>query len=51
MSRIEPAQGNQKLMRAAMPELPVELSRLKLSMLAKEVWYYNVPFMHVRIGS
>ena len=51
MSRIEPAQGNLKLMRAAVPALPVELARLKFSMLAKEVWYYNVPFMHVTIGS
>ena len=51
MSRIEPAQGNQKLMRADVPVLPVELARLKLSMLAKEAWYYNVPFMHVTIGS
>ena len=47
MSRIEPAQGNQKLMRADVPALPVELARLKLSMLAKEAWYYDVPFMHV----
>ena len=47
MSRIEPAQGNQKLMRANAPNLPVELARLKLSMLAKEAWYYDVPFMHV----
>ena len=52
MSRIEPAQGNQKLMRAYMPPLPVELARLKLSMfIAKEAWYYDVPFMHVTIGS
>ena len=53
MSRIEPAQGNQKLMRADVPALPVELARLKLSMLAKEVWYmyYDVPFMHVTFGS
>ena len=48
MSRIEPAQGNQKLMRADLPALPVELARLKLSMLAKEVWYYDGPFTHVR---
>ena len=51
MSRIEPAQGNQKLMRADVPALPVELARLKLSMLAKEAWYYDVPFMHVTVGS
>ena len=51
MSRFEPAQGNQKLMRADMLALPVELARLKLSKLAKEAWYYNVPFMHVTIGS
>ena len=31
--------------------LPVELVRLKLSMLAKEAWYYDVPFMHVTICS
>ena len=46
MSRIEPAQGNQKLMRANTPDLPVELARLKLSVLAKEACYYDVPFMH-----
>ena len=51
MSRIEPAQGNQKLMRADVPDIPVKLARLKLSMLAKEAWYYDVPFMHVTIGS
>ena len=45
MSRIEPAQSNQKLMRADVPALPVELARLNLSMLAKEAWYYDVPFM------
>ena len=45
MSRMEPAQGNQKLMRANMPGLPVELTRLKLSMMTKETWYYDVPFM------
>ena len=51
MSRIEPAQGNQKLMRADVPALPVELARLKLSMLAKEAWYYDVLFKSVTIGS
>ena len=51
MSRIEPAQGNQKSMRADVPALTVELARLKFSMLAKETWYYAVPFMHVTIGS
>ena len=51
MGRIEPSQGNQKLMKADVPALPVELSRLKLSVSAKEVWYYDVPFMHVTIGS
>ena len=51
MSRIEPAQGKQKLMRAVVPALPEELTNLKLSMLAKEGWYYNVPFMHVTVGS
>ena len=49
MSRIEPGQGNQKLMRAYVPVLPVELARLKLSMLVKEAWYYDVPFMHMTI--
>ena len=49
MSKIEPAQGNQKLMRADVPVLPVELARLKLSMLAKEAWCYDVPSMHVTI--
>ena len=51
MSRIEHAQANQKLMTADVPALPVEFGRLKLSILAKEAWYYNVPFMHVTIGS
>ena len=51
MSGIVPAQGKQKLMRADVPALPVELPRLKLSMLAEEAWYFDVPFMHVTIGS
>ena len=51
ISRIEPAQGNQKLMRAGMPALPVELARLELSTFAKEAWYYDVPFMHATICS
>ena len=51
MSRIEPAQGNQKLMRADVPVLPVELTRLKLFMLAMEVWYYDVPFVQVTVRS
>jgi len=38
-------------MRADMPVLPVELARLKLSMFVKGAWYYDVPFMHVTIGS
>ena len=50
MSKIEPAQDNQKLMRAGVPVLPVELARLKLSSLAKEAWYYDVPFLHVTVG-
>ena len=52
MSRIEPAQGKQKSMRVHVPGLPVELARLKLSVLAKEAWdmYYDIPFMHVTIG-
>ena len=51
MSRIEPTQDSQKFMRAEVPALPVELARLKLSMLAKKAWYYDVPFMHATIGS
>ena len=51
MSRIEPSQGNQKLMRVDVPALPVKLGRLKPSMFAKEAWYYDVPFMHVTIRS
>ena len=51
MGRIEPAQGNQKFMRADVPVLPVELARLKLYMSAKEAWYYDVPFMRVTVGS
>ena len=38
-------------MTADVPALPVELARLKLSMLAKEAWYYDVSFMHATIGS
>ena len=38
-------------MRVDVPALPVENARLKLFMLAKEVWYYDVPFMHMIIGS
>ena len=39
MSKIEPAQGNQKLMKADVPALPVETARLKLSMLAaRDYW-------------
>ena len=37
-------------MREDVPALPVELARLKLSMLVKEPWYYDVPVMHVTIG-
>ena len=33
------------------PALPVELARLKPSMLTKEACHYDVPFMHVTIGS
>ena len=51
MSRIEPAKGNQKLMRVDVPAFPVKLARLKLSMLVKEAWYYDGPFMHVTVGS
>ena len=51
MRRIEPAQGNQKLMREDLPGLPVELAKLKLSMLAKEARYCDVPFVHVTIQS
>ena len=51
MSSIELSQGNQKLMRADVPALRVELARLKFSMLAKEAWYYDGPFMHVTVGS
>ena len=50
MSRIEPDQCNQKLMREDVPALRIELTRLKLSMLAKEAWYYDVPFVHMTIG-
>ena len=52
MSRIEPAQGNQMLMRADVPELPVELARLKFSTLVKEAWYmyHDIPYMHATIG-
>ena len=49
--KTEPAQGNQKFMRADVSALPVELARLKLSMLAEEAWYYDIQFMHMTIGS
>ena len=51
MSRIEPSQGYQKLMRLDVPALPVELARLKLSTSVKEAWYYDAPSMHVTVGS
>ena len=50
MSTIEPAQGNQKVIRTNVPVLFVQLARLKLCVLAKEAWYYDVPFMHLTIG-
>ena len=31
--------------------LPVELAKLKLSMLSKEVCCYDVPYMKVTVGS
>ena len=43
--------GKQKLMRAHVPALPGELARLKLSMLAKEAWHYDVSFMHKTVSS
>ena len=49
--RIEPALGKQQLMRAHVPAFPGELARLKLSMLANEAWYYDVPFMHETVGT
>ena len=51
MSKIEPAQSNQKLMRLDVFALPVEFATLKLSMLAMEAWYYDVPILHVTVGS
>ena len=40
-------------MRADVPALLVELARLKLSFFANESWYmyYDVPFMHMIIGT
>ena len=38
-------------MREHVPALPVEHARRKLSVLAKEAWYYDVPVMNVTIGS
>ena len=45
MGRIDPAQGNRKLMEADEPPaaLPVELAKLKLSMLSKEACCYDIP--------
>ena len=40
---MEPTLGNQTLLSMDVPALPVELARLKLSMLEKEAWYYYVP--------
>ena len=53
MGRIEPAQGNRKLMEvdASPAALPVELAKLKLSMLSKEACCYDVPYMNVTVGS
>ena len=53
MGRIEPAQGNLRLMEMDTPPaaLPVELTLLKLSMLSKEACCYNVPYMNVTVGS
>ena len=54
MGRIEPAQGNQKLMEEDTPPtaLPVELAQLKLlSMLSKEVCCYGIPYMIVTVSS
>ena len=44
-------------MEGDVPALPVKLARLNSpvgdseSMLAKEAWYYDVPFMNVTVGS
>ena len=53
MGRIEPAQGNRKLIQVDAPPtaLPVELAKLKLSMLSKEACCYDVPQMNVTVGS
>ena len=53
MGRIEPAQGNRRLMEVDVPPavLSVELARLELSMLSKEACCYNVPYMNMRVGS
>ena len=53
MGRIEPAQGNRKLMEEDAPptSLPVELTQLKLSMLFKEACCCDVPYMNVTVGS
>ena len=50
MGRIQPAQGNWKLMEVDVPAagLPVELvTQAKLSMLSKETCWYCVPFMNM----
>ena len=53
MGRIEPAQGNRKLIDVDAPPaaLVVQLAKLKLFMLSKETCCYNVPYMNVTVGS
>ena len=53
MGRIEPAQGNPKLLEMDAPPaaLPVELALLKLSMLSKVLCCYDIPYINVTVGS
>ena len=54
MGRIEPAQGNWKLMDVDVPataRVTCGTCQAKLSMLSKEVCCYDIPFMNMTFGS
>ena len=52
MGRIEPAHGNQKLMRwTYLTMLYLYNLPCFLSMLSKKVCWYKIPFMNVTIGT
>ena len=51
MGRIEPAQGNRKLMEVDAPPAALVLAKVKLSMLSKAACCYDVPYLNVTVGS